>query len=56
MLLLVGETVCLSLPFTEGSMIQEVSVEMGCFAQWHMCTQMYTQLSTFSKLDLSVAC
>lgn len=49
MLLLMGETVCLSLPFTKGSMIQEVSVEMGCFAQWHM----YTQVSAFSKLSFT---
>lgn len=49
MLLLMGETVCLSLPFTNGSMIQEVSVEMGCFAQW----QMYTQVPAFSKLSIT---
>lgn len=53
MLLLMGETVCLSLPFNKGSMIQEVSVEMGCFAQWHMCTQMHTQVSAFSKLSFT---
>lgn len=44
MLLLMGETVCLSLPFTKGSMIQEVSVEMLCSVA-HVHTNVYTGFS-----------